>query len=312
MDPRKTHLLEKIQVQLTVMAALGAVYFLCWPALRPSDPQLPLTFLLGDNLHQLTLFGLVLAALAVAIGLFTVTARPVGALMALSLAAGGVSLRSNSFRPLLQLYQDDLHALYFSLILETLLLAGIAFVGAALLLATRALVARIAPSWAWHPPVTEPDQADAAAPQPTAPAKPAPASGPSLTETLIIPLLLALLISVGLLMLLMRSDAHGQTLFAIIAAFLLAVLITRQAFPRCPAVLAFILPVLVSVAFYVLGSWTPIGQTPQAWVKVEFYARALPLDWMTLGIGGGLAGYWISDRLQEIRVQESMEKQEDE
>ena len=49
-----------------------------------------------------------------------------------------------------------------------------------------------------------------------------------------------------------------------------------------------LLPLALGVAFYLLGSMTQTGANPQDWTNVPKYARALPIDWMTFGIGGGM------------------------
>jgi hypothetical protein len=41
---------------------------------------------------------------------------------------------------------------------------------------------------------------------------------------------------------------------------------------------------------------------------VQPYAYALPIDWMTVGEGGALLGYWVSQRIHEIRHFEKAQK----
>ena len=37
------------------------------------------------------------------------------------------------------------------------------------------------------------------------------------------------------------------------------------------------------------------------------YARVLPIDWLTFGIGGGLLGHWLSSRMHEAKHIEEKE-----
>ena len=124
-------------------------------------------------------------------------------------------------------------------------------------------------------------------------------------------LLIALFISALLLLLFMQSDDRGQTIFAIFAAFFLAVLAAHYLSPAPYPLVAWLLPLLLAIFLYVLGSMTRAGATPQDWTIAPIYARSLPIDWATFGIGGGLLGYWFSARFHEAKRLEDREADSD-
>ena len=51
------------------------------------------------------------------------------------------------------------------------------------------------------------------------------------------------------------------------------------------------------------------GSQPDAWARVNDYSRALPVDWLTAGSGGAVLGYWISERLHEMKYIERHQEQ---
>ena len=57
---------------------------------------------------------------------------------------------------------------------------------------------------------------------------------------------------------------------------------------------------LLAIVFYALGSLpATAGAFGPAWTHTPYYARALPIDWLTAGAGGALFGYWSSQRVHE-------------
>ena len=122
-------------------------------------------------------------------------------------------------------------------------------------------------------------------------------------------LLTAVVISVILLQLLLQSADRGQILFALGVSFLVGVLVAYQVFPVRPSLVATAAPLLAAVVFYAMAAFVPIPPTPEGWIKVPLYARALPVDWLTAGCGGAVLGYWISWRIHELRL---LEKEEEE
>ena len=113
-----------------------------------------------------------------------------------------------------------------------------------------------------------------------------------------------------LVLLLMRtpynwhSDAErGQVLFALLVGCLLAVLAAEHVLPcRCCNV-AWIMPIILGIILCILGCLTQVGGggANNAWINVNSYASALPIDWATAGSGGAVIGHWISSRLREAR-----------
>jgi hypothetical protein len=104
-----------------------------------------------------------------------------------------------------------------------------------------------------------------------------------------------------MLMLLMQSSHRGQIIFALFASFLLASLIAHQQFATRFSVVAWGAPLLTGVLFYVLSIASSGYAGPNVWIRVQSFARALPVDWMTAGGAGGVLGFWISERIHELR-----------
>jgi hypothetical protein len=120
---------------------------------------------------------------------------------------------------------------------------------------------------------------------------------------------LAAVIAVAVILLLMRSAQRGQILFAVFVGSFVALFLSHQAFPTSLTPVAWAVPMLVGIGFYVLAAFAVGGPGasyggaagPGAWADVPFYAQVLPVDWLTGGGGGGLLGYWLSCRVQELR-----------
>ena len=121
-------------------------------------------------------------------------------------------------------------------------------------------------------------------------------------------MLLALVIAAALLLTLLRSADRGQVIFALLASFFLATLIAHQVFPNNRGALAWVLPVVLAVASYALGSASALGKPPQGWIEVSYYAQVLPIDWLTAGAGGAMAGYWVSLRIFEAQRIDRLEQ----
>ena len=73
------------------------------------------------------------------------------------------------------------------------------------------------------------------------------------------------------------------------------------------------MPVPAGVLFYLLASLSSGPGKEQAWIDVPKYAKyaqALPIDWITFGSGGAILGFWISERIHEMRHFEKQAEQQ--
>jgi hypothetical protein len=107
---------------------------------------------------------------------------------------------------------------------------------------------------------------------------------------------------------LFRSSQTGQIAFALAGSFFLAALIAHQVFP-VPMTWPFWAPPLL-LAVVALGSGTGVSEVAgQAggpeWFRSLMVARglpvraALPIHWLSMGVGGAIGGLWLSRRLHE-------------
>jgi len=276
---------------------------------------------------------------AALVGALTISARPVGAVMAALLGVGGLALRSQSFRSLLWSQQGDganpheLQTMYGQLIAEVVVLTAVAVLVGMIVLLTRRLVRLALPGSGWHDPLADAIATPARGTPPpkglldaamkvmgldavdyTVPGQKDSLirirpSTPELLKRLVSCLAMAGVIACALLLALMQSDERGQTIFAMLVSFTLAVLIAHYTTPSPYPLVAWVLPLVLGIAFYLRGATFQTGTSPQDWMTVPSYAHALPIDWMTFGIGGGLLGYWFSARLHEGKHMEDQEAQ---
>lgn len=319
-------------MQLAAAGGLLVMYLAAWPLVRPWDPQGPATFIPYGNWASLaTLCGFIWL-LAAAIGFVTFSARPQGAMVAVVVAAGGVSLHSGMLRQLLWLrqgggasvdlsvpdYGGQISPIYWQLATELVVLAAVIMVAGIILGLSRAVVARLRPTWMWRSPV---EQLSPAPPVAAAGGgglwalgrllmlRPGEGSGESATARKAAAvaagyLTMAAAVSLILLLLTMRSADRGQILFALAVSLMLGTLAAHQVFPADLGLVTVLLPLGMALAFYAAGGSLNLGPGPQNWMLVKPYATALPLDWMTAGVAGALGGYWISCRLHESRLME--------
>lgn len=96
-------------------------------------------------------------------------------------------------------------------------------------------------------------------------------------------------------------ELRGQVLFSLFAGFCLAGILAHQKFPTNVFFAAWLAPVLTAVIFYLLATFTSASPTEGSAAQIHFYARALPIDWMTAGGAGALLGYWLSERIHELK-----------
>ncbi|MCJ7543573.1 MAG: hypothetical protein MUP47_03240, partial [Phycisphaerae bacterium] len=154
MTLRQSHWLEKLTVQVAVVASLIAGYFLLYPLVRASDGRMAVAFLATGGLDRAATFMAGLLVLSIACGLLTFSARPCGTILVAVLGAGAVALRSPEFRTLLWLRQDHYGGLFRLLMAEMLLLAVALGIAVLVIGWVRALAAKVAPPLAWRPTET--------------------------------------------------------------------------------------------------------------------------------------------------------------
>lgn len=328
MEHHHFHWLEKLQVQIITIAGLLAVYFLAWPVVRPADPLSPMTFLPLAGYGSTVNFAAVFCMLVAICAVVTVAVRPVGALLAATLAAGGVSLRSPQIRSLLWTRQGDMAAMYGELMLEAALLAVLAAAAALIVVLVRRMMAAIRPNWLWKDPLAEQqhariDNAPAGRSKAsradrlaamrylrllTADAREHGGRTGGRREPVRIRLgrclacvLMASAIAIVMLAVIMRSTDRGQIIFALLASFTVGVFFAHQVFPQPYALTVWILPMVIAVGVYAAASTGATSSQVGGWARVSTLYRALPVDWLTAGGGGALLGFWVSQRVHEFR-----------
>ncbi len=306
MDHRRFHGLEKMLVQLTALVALAGVYFIAWPLLRPTDPQSPVSFLLNESRAHLIAFALVVWGMAALVAVVTISARPGAAMMTTLIGAGAVSMRSYSLTGLLWYRQDSLGGMYGRFITEIFLLAAVAIVAAIIVELVRRVILAMAPQLAWQNPLAIPAEPDSDPAAPDEYARQAAKKEEWIRAGMC--LAIGLAVSVFLLLFLMQSTDRGQVLFAVAASFLVASVVAHQMFPTSNGMVAWLLPILSAVGFYALAATSVISGRASSWREVPLYGMALPVDWMTLGIGAAMAGFWVSQRIHEVKHFERIEE----
>ncbi len=329
MEHHHFHGLEKLQVQIMTVAGLLAVYFLAWPVVRPDDPLSPMTFLPLGGYGSAVAFAGMFCVLVALCAVVTVAVRPVGALLAATLSAGAISLRSPQIRGLLWTRTADLDGVYCELMLEAVMLAMLAAAGSLIVYLVRRLVRSVRPQWLWTDPMAELTDEQRAnvtdAPSDAKGGIVAMLFGQAVHSMLVSlgkegsriagrrdPLRIVLarcaaciamasVIAVVILTVVLRSADRGQIIFALVASFTAGVFFAHQAFPQPYALVVWILPMVISVGFYATAWLVATPGQATDWSKVNVLFRALPVDWLTAGGGGALLGFWASHRVHEFR-----------
>lgn len=334
MKHRRLHWLEKVQVQLATLVGVVLVYVFFASALGPADPYLPIVFLPTGNYAQIAVLAVLLWVLAGVCAITTLTSRPEGSLLAALFAVGGVSLNSPSLKTLLWARQGEFESLFGAFAVETVILSAL-LVGAVIVVAlVRRLGKKLAPGVMWRDPLAE--FADRHAQDQEEPgyllhgwlkydpiglaalltiylqgrkgtSKADSARAGEALRRLVMCFAASLLFALILVVLLMRSTARGQVIFAVAAGSFLAVLIAHQLFPTPFSAIAWLTPLLAGVIIYAVSAYT--SSSVQA-ADVPLYASALPIDWLTVGGGGAMLGFWVSSRIFEARHFEKFEAEQ--
>jgi hypothetical protein len=337
MKHKRHHWLEKLQVEFTGAVALAVTFFIIGPMHGRWDPQWPATFISTGSFAGLLNFALLVWVLSVFCAILTISSRPEGALFATLVGAAGISMHSPPIRALFWSQEASLAGVFVQLIAELFALFVIVVVAIHIVHQVRALVGKLCPAWMWKGRITEETFSSQTADGKSQAEKKRTHSpswilwllspiGVSFLEQLRLSedlsvasprqqaksrkaalmcmlycLAATVLYSSIMLMLLMRSTHRGQIIFALFASFLLATLIAHQQFATRFSVVAWASALITGILFYMLAIASSGRIGPNVWVKVQPFARALPIDWMTAGGAGGVLGYWISERIHELR-----------
>ena len=333
MKHERHHWLEKLQVEFAGGGALALTFFVIGPMRGWWDPQWPTTFISTGSFGGLLGFALLVWLLAAACAALTISSRPEGALFATLVGAAGISMHSAPIRALFWSHEASLAGVFVQLIGELFVLFVVVVGAMHIIHQVRALMARLCPNWMWKGRITaESDDLQTTSGKPDAvrkrkygTAKKLWLDGGILGQILgpegmpvispgqeaksrkaalvcaISCLAATMLYGSIMLMLLMRSAHRGQIIFALFASFLLATLIAHQQFATRVSVVSWGSALLTGILFYMLAMASSGRVGPNVWIKVQLFARALPIDWMTAGGAGGVLGYWISERIHELR-----------
>ncbi len=336
MNARRIFFLEKLQVVLTAVAALGLVYWIIQLWFVPSDPLGPIVFLPDGSFGKLLFLGVILWGLAGVAGLTTTFSRPEGAVATALIALGGLSLRSHPMRPLMWSKNGSMSGMFIQMIIEVLLMGVMLGIAVVIIIYLRRLTARRFPrlmwcdrmgsltadqiqtletvnskfnsSWFLKDPVmgyllkrVDRKSSDAKGQKPD---KSARIAQREQLQRAIGCLIAGIAIGLLLLSLLLRSTTRGQVLFALFAAFMLSEIIAQQLYPTRSLLIACVTPFVAAILVYAAGAYAGTDSGGDFWAVLAPQFQALPIDWLTTATGGSVLGLWTSDRMREIRISE--------
>lgn len=304
MKPQVHRWLEKLQVQVAGVAALAVAWFAVWRLVRPWHSQAALVFFPSADLARLAVLAAMVWAVAAACALLTLSARPEGALLAALAGVAGLGLRSGAVSTLLRYSGNDFQGTFALLSAEIFAMGGILLGAVVVISVIRALARRIVPAWVWTEPPAEPA---AAAGSGSDRRKGKATALVNLAGCLVTELAAALI----LLALTFRSPERGQIAFALVSSFLLAALAAHQMFPIRSAVPFWLGPLLMGAAVLGLGMLGESSQGPTWYYAIRVADRyplraASPLQWLGLGCGGAVAGFWMSRRIRDHSHEEKV------
>ncbi len=295
MSHHRRHLLEKVQVQVAAAAALAIVYFLIAPALRPWEPVGATAFVPMGDYGRFVVFAVAVWAISAGCAALTLSARPEGALLATLVGVAGFSFASGPMRMLLWRWEGNFGRLFALLSAEVLAMAVVVLGAMIVIVLVRAGLHRLLPKVTWKNPALTAKSTDKQAGK----TQVMHAAGAVIME---------LAVAMLLLVITFRSTDRGQIAFALAASFFIAALAAHQTFPIRTVVPLWFGPIIMAVLVFALG-WVGAsgGGSGPVWQSALMSARnlplraALPVDWLALGSGGAVAGFWLSSRMKEAK-----------
>ena len=299
-------------------AAFLAAWFYVWRLVQPWETGGALAFIPAGRYGNLVLFAASAWALAALCALVTLGSRPEGSLLAALAGLAALALHGGPANTLLWRETGRFHALFPGLAAETAAMALVLLGMVGVALVVRALAGRLWPGWKWQPVMEDQlRKAETSSDQPSG----GKALWREIVEGLRVRvaakssplarlagcLLLQLAISVLMLVVTFRSSERGQIAFALLSSFFVAAWAAHQAFPARNTLLCILLPLGMGLAVTLLGA-AYLDETAPAWYHALRMGRgmpirsALPVDWLSLGCGGAVAGIWLSRRMHEDRL----------
>jgi len=334
MTRQQLYWIEKLEIQITSVLALAVVYLLGRGLIHGLDRSGPVSLLANGSYGALAVFAGIFWIVSALCAALTVTARPAGAMTTVLVGVGGIALGSGQMRSLLWNYSYDPSRLFHKLMVELLVLAVMLVVADIIVGLVRQAIQRAKPAWAWQGflAVAEPrrgvrqaiglvgepagswlDETCIVGPLAGRPLRQAAgksADQPGRTGQFAVTgqaMIIAAVVAAGLILCLMRSADRGQIIFALFASFFVAALAGQYVCPSRYGRLVVLLPIVIGLGAYALAGAASISGL-SGWMETGFYARALPVDWLTAGGSGAALGYWLSTRLREAKLFDSMAK----
>lgn len=323
---------EKALIEVACLIGVAAVFLLASPLLTGNDPLGATTFTFGGAGRVVAAVA-AMVAVAVICGALTVVARPAAVGTAMLIGLAGLSLHSPALRTLLWRHHAGLPFLYWSLAAE--LIAGAILLGMAMVVGelVRRACTGTARSWAWRSSLADAEISSDRWPEIDHDRLAAnPLYDRSMTLSTLVwairslfgrdrrggmglkhrAICMAVMVIGGaiLIAILCRTGQRQQVLFAIFTGFMLMAMSIHQIFPTACSTIFWVSPIIVGLAVYALAASAcqSLGGSATSWIDVPHLARALPVDWLTMGSGGGLVGYLVSARLHEGKILEQLEE----
>ncbi len=325
MNHQRWHFIEKIQVELAALVGLIVMYFVAWPIVAPWDVDGAVLFLPIEAGARLWVFAAVVWFLAAVAAVMTISARPEGALLAALVAAGGACLHSQPMRRLLMRFEgsaESLSGLFRSLAGEVLYMIVILLGAIVVVHVVRGLIYLVAPGWVRFGGAAEVGGASEEGQKAplgllemlfgfggaailrrlvgkTSELYPSRATPKQILGNAAAAFALTLLFGMAMLGLTFYSTDRGQILFALAASFFVAAAGASYFFPAGTSAPCWLAPIVLAAGIYLRAGGVQEGGA-LAWVSVDTWAHALPVDWLSAGCGGAVGGYWLSCRLHAM------------